>query len=261
MSIPILLYHSIADSVDPRFGPWALPLRTFAEHMQMLHDEGYSALTVTQLAQAIAGRGALPARPVVITFDDGFADFLAAVPVLQRFGFAATLYVTTAFVGGTSRFLARRGEGERPMLTWPQLAELEASSIELGAHGHQHVALDVLPRAVAWREIICSKHTLEQRLGRPVQSLAYPYGYYDRRVRRLAQLAGYSSACAARCAMSGLGDDRFALARITVEAGTTAAGLRRRLTGEQRTAAQPGGRLRAMAWRLVRRIAGPMVQY
>src|SRR5438874_1635195 len=91
--IPILMYHSISCSYNPRFKEFTVPPEVFAEQMAYLHEHNYTTLTVTQLAQA-RNAGSLPEKPVVITFDDGFADFLTvAWPVLQRYKFAATMYI------------------------------------------------------------------------------------------------------------------------------------------------------------------------
>src|SRR3954449_3067340 len=123
--VPILMYHSIAREAGRRFRPFVVAPEQFAEQIAYLDQAGYTPLTVSELVRAWAYRGiGLPTRPVVVTFDDGFADFhTAALPVLARYGFSATLYVATGYIGDTSRWLAAEGEGERPMLTWAQLAE------------------------------------------------------------------------------------------------------------------------------------------
>src|SRR5258708_37232004 len=105
--------------------------------MAYLHQHAYTAITVTQFIKARAHGASisstLPERPVVLTFDDGYADFFTeALPVLKRYGFVATLYVPTAFVGGTSRRLQPAGESARRMLTWDQLIEISASGVECG---------------------------------------------------------------------------------------------------------------------------------
>ena len=222
-NIPILMYHSISSHASPRFRPCIVSPETFDEHLSYLDQCHYTPVTVTQFVQAMArGGDGLPARPVVLTFDDGYADFYtSALPALQRHGFTATLYVATAFVGGTSRWLQHMGEGMRPMLTWEQLAEISASGIECAAHTHTHRPLDMLPPSVARDEIVRSKELLEEHLGQQVSSFAYPYGYYSARVWQIVRAAGYASACAIKGALSSLHDDPYALARLAIKPHTS----------------------------------------
>ncbi len=252
--IPILLYHSIAENVAPGFRKWAVRPCLFAAHLAYLHDQGYTPITVTQLGAAIASRYVhLPDLPVVLTFDDGFADFYSdALPVLQRYGFTATLYITTGFVGDASRWLHREGEGNRPMLTWGQITRISASGVECGAHSHSHPQLDILTLSAARDEIARSKAVLEYHLGRQVETFAYPHGYYSLPVRQMVQQAGYSSACTVKHAMSSMTDDRFALVRILVTSDTDAEGLSRLLVGQGLPVAPTREGLRTKGWRLVR---------
>ncbi len=256
VQVPILLYHSISEEATPQFRKWTVRGETFAAHMAYLHDCQYTPITVTQLAQALTDTGArLPERPVVLTFDDGLADFYTgALPVLKRYGFAATLYITAGFVGGISRWLHPMGEGERPMLSWAQVAEISASGIECGAHSRSHPELDTLSPLAAWDEIACSKIELEQHIGRPVETFAYPHGYYSPAVRRLVQEAGYSSACAVKHAMSTTADDRFALARIIIAVDTDLDNFARLVAGQGLTVAPTRERMRTVGWRFVRRM-------
>src|SRR4051794_16438407 len=91
--IPILMYHSLSCSSNASFKQFALPPAQFAEQIAYLYEHKYTPITVTQLVQGRSqNENALPERPVVLTFDDGFADFLTdALPVLQRYLFPATL--------------------------------------------------------------------------------------------------------------------------------------------------------------------------
>ena len=222
-TIPILMYHSISQHATPKFKPFAVSPVKFAEQMAYLHRHAFTPITVTQLAQALSQVGTpLPERPVVITFDDGFADFFTeALPVLMRYNFTATLYVTTGFINGTSGWLRHEGEASRPMLTWQQLAEICAQGIECGSHSHSHPQLDTLPLPVAIHEIVQSKKLIEEHLGVAVTSFAYPFGYYTIALQKQVQAAGYTSACAVKFALSSPSTDPFALARLMIEADTT----------------------------------------
>ena len=261
--VPILLYHSIAKDVTSQYSKWAIPPEMFATHMAYLHECQYTPITVTQFVQALTQQHLLlPNHPIILTFDDGLADFYTgALPVLQGYGFAATLYITTGFVGGTSRWLRHEGEGRRSMLTWTQIARINASGVECGAHSYSHPQLDILSVAAARDEIVRCKIELEQHLGRPVETFAYPYGYYSLIVRRLVQQAGYTSACAVKHALSGLTDDRFALARIIVARNTDVAGLDRLLAGRGLHVAPLRERLQTKGWRLMRQSARLLRQH
>jgi peptidoglycan/xylan/chitin deacetylase (PgdA/CDA1 family) len=255
--VPILLYHSISTTAMPSARRWTVHPKTFAAHMAYLQEHQYTPLTVTQFARALADRRIrLPQRPVVITFDDGLADFYTgALPILRQHGFVATLYVTSGLVGRTSQGLYPRAQEAQPMLSWDQLATIQASGIECGAHTVSHPQLDVLSGRAARDEIVHCKDALEQRLGQEVASFAYPHGYHSATVRRLVQEAGYSSACAVKHAISTTTDDPFALARIIVP-DTEASGSDRfedLLAGHGLPVAPRRERVRTKGWRAVRR--------
>jgi peptidoglycan/xylan/chitin deacetylase (PgdA/CDA1 family) len=254
---PLLLYHSVADAVDPRFAEWAVTPELFAAHMELLAGEGYCALTVREFVEhTFKQREPLPPRSVVITFDDGFADFHSlAWPVLRRNSLTATVFVATGFVGRTSSWLADLGEGDRPMLSWPQIEEVASAGIELGAHGHRHLQLDTVPESRAGWDIARSKRALEAAVG-TVSSFAFPHGYYTSRLRRQVARAGFSSACAVKDALSSTREDRFALARVVVRGSTDEDAFARLLRGEHVSAAPRAGPLRRGAWRAVRRAGG-----
>lgn len=261
--IPILMYHSVSQHAAPKYRPFAVSPALFAEHMAYLHQQDYTPITVTQfITMRARGRSALPERPVIITFDDGFVDFFTgAFPVLQRHNFTATLYVTTAFINGTSRWLHREGESTRPMLTWDQLKEINAAGIECGGHSHSHPQLDTLPLSAAREEITLCKRLLEQHLDHDVCSFAYPYGYHSTAIKQLVREAGYTSACAVKYGMSSETTDIFALARLMVDPGTNIDAFAALLTDRYPSAViTMYKRARVPVWRIARRCSAPVIR-
>jgi peptidoglycan/xylan/chitin deacetylase (PgdA/CDA1 family) len=255
VNIPILLYHSIARTVPPHFQRWSLHPDDFTAQMALLYKLGYTPIQVSRLAAVLVDRNQdLPERPVLITFDDGLADFHAnALPVLRRYDIPATLYITTAYIGSTSRWLAREGAADYPMLTWEQIAECAACNVEIGAHSHTHAQLDTLPLLKAEDEILRSRALLEEHLDAKVFSFAYPHGFSSPAIRQCLPQAGYTSAVGVKHAMSSLSDDRFALARIIVSPEVDLVQFASLIEGKGLRVSSSEERLQTKAWRVVRR--------
>ena len=255
-AIPVLLYHSVSDTPLGKFGPFTVSGAQLASHLDLLLEQGYQPITVRRLLDGLAS-GQLPARPVVLTFDDGFADFAAnAWPLLSDRDLAATLYVTAGDIGGRSEWLASAGV-RLPMLTRREIADLAADGCEIGAHSMTHPHLDCLPHDQAYREIRDSKDVLEQVLGQVVDTFAYPHGYHSRATKELVMAAGYRSATAVRNALSHADDDRYAIARVTVTADFGTAELARVLSGTGVRTAGPRENWQTAVWRQARRLAQP----
>lgn len=260
--IPILLYHSICpDEIDGPFSPWVLSPDQFDVQLRYLLDAGYVGLTVSNYAATIIREPAdLPERPVVITFDDGLADFRTyALPLLQKHGFPATIYLVAGAIGKQSDWLGPLGEGDRTMMTWKDVQELLEAGIECGAHTMSHPELDTLDRTSARLEIADSKKLIEEKTGLHVRSFAYPHGYHDRKVRDFVARAGFESACAVKHGMSGIGDDPLALARLMVTRDLDLQNFARLVEGiGVREVLGGGERLQTKIWRGVRRSANTL---
>lgn len=253
--VPILMYHSISEGAGPKFKEFTVPESLFARQVEYLQQQAYTPMTVSQLVQAwFQGGGSLPAKPVVLTFDDAFLDFYtAALPILARYNVPATLYVPTTYVGGTSRWMQRSGEGSRPIVSWEQLREISKSGIECGAHSQTHPQLDLLSPAAAKKEITQSKNILEEHLGEKVSSFAYPYGYHTSTVKRIVREAGYTSACAVKNALSTETTDPFALSRLLVDPAAEIDAFAALLEGhDKRVTTAVYTRALVPAWRLAR---------
>lgn len=221
LKVPVLMYHQIAEATE---APTKLAVNpaAFADQLACLRDAGFTAITAGDLAAALAGESAeLPDRPVVLTFDDGYGDFYhQAMPLLNKYGFTATLFMTTG------------GLGHQPMLDWGQLTEAAHAGIEIGAHTYMHPALDQLSDARLHEELYVPKSQLEDNLGMPIPGLAYPYGHSSRKVRQLARELGHTYAYSVGNSMTTSGSNLFTLPRLTVQRATTLDAFRKMVSGQ-----------------------------
>ena len=205
--VPVLMYHSVATGSTRKFRRFVVSPAEFAAQMKYLDAAGYRPVTAVELAGGRSG-GPLPPRPVVLTFDDAYTDFYsAALPVLREHGFRATLYVPTAYVGGTTRFNVSLGEENRAVLSWQALADIAAEGIEVAAHSHTHPQLDACRRRSSARRPGRSRALLEDELGVAVEGFAYPFGYWNRAARDAVAAAGYRYAFAVAELMTAPGDE------------------------------------------------------
>ena len=216
--IAILGYHSISGATDG----FTVSESDFRSHLDALQHGGFHTVTLHEwLAHEERGT-ALPERPIVLTFDDGFEDAYSTVlPALRERGMRATFFVVTSLVGVDPAHRLVRGEegSERRYLVWPEVRALAAAGMEIGSHGERHLRLADLDRAQVLGELTRSKQTLDQALGSPVEVFAYPYNSVRRWIVPLARESGYRAAVAGRAHGNG---DRFTLYRAGVYRGMTA---------------------------------------
>ena len=128
----------------------------------------------------------------------------------------ASLFVPTAFVGGRAQWLDPEGEGSRLLVSWSDLADVEAGGIEIGSHGHRHLELDAISRTEALFELGHSRTLLEDHLGSTVRIPSYPFGYHDGGVRRAARDCGYDAACEVGYGLHRLGSDPLSIRRLLI---------------------------------------------
>jgi peptidoglycan/xylan/chitin deacetylase (PgdA/CDA1 family) len=247
--VPILLYHSVGDDSSGPLGPYTSSVADFRDQMAWVADEGFTTLTVGGYTDMLAGRRGVPERPLLITFDDGLADFRHnALPVLRSYGHACTMYVTTAAAWRRRP----RALGGRPTMSWAEVAALPDSGVEVGGHGHEHLQLDLLSSSRVLSQLRECRDLLEQETQQTVTSFAYPHGYHRAATRRLVERAGFASACAVKNRLSHLADDRWALARIMVTSWQSVPFLHRSIVAGELPLATRRERVRTSLWRITR---------
>lgn len=249
--IPVLLYHAVMDDPPEWIAEFTVTPRDFSAQLDALAHWGRTPVPVGALVAHLAGRAPLPDRPVVLTFDDGFADLPGpTAEALAGRSVPATAYLTTGA-------LTRSGGGSllppAPMMSLGQVPLLEQYGMEVGGHTVTHAQLDTLSGAALRSELVDSKRALEDVLGHRVDHLAYPHGYNSARVRRAARAAGYESAAAVRHALSSGRDEPYRIARLILRRSHTVRDLERWMAGEGARVAPFPDSLRTVGWRWYRR--------
>lgn len=265
-AIPILMYHSISDETEsghPYF--WInTSKKRFAEHMQFLKENDYKVISLAEAVEILKSaqnipigmfkeseakhcssssypssipmsqeREGFPHRYVVLTFDDGFHDFQEyAWPILSGFGFTATVFVPTDFIGNKRKLF-----NGRECLAWPEIRELHSHGITFGSHTLSHSKLYGLPWNEIWRELLDSRLRLEDELKTPANCFAYPYAFpqEDRsfilRFRQELIDQGYITAVTTVIGCAQQGSDPLCLKRLPVNGNDDERLLKAKLSG------------------------------
>jgi peptidoglycan/xylan/chitin deacetylase (PgdA/CDA1 family) len=211
INVPILTYHYIRVNPDryDRLG-FALSVTPadFAAQMDWLERSGYHPITTEDLYRYLQGARGLPSRPVILTFDDGYADFFTtALPILRSHDFKAVAYVVSGFVG------------QGGYMTAGQVREADRSGIEIGSHTVSHANLATASYGASWAQITQSKQFLEQVVGHPVVSFCYPSGKFNSSVAGQVAAAGYHDATTTYFGFRHYMGDRYVWTRLRVSGG------------------------------------------
>ena len=233
--VPVLMYHSISNADERGLHPYYRTVtapETFRDQMEWLHRAGYSTLP---LGDALGRLGSHEgtAKTLVITFDDGYSDFYEhAFPVLQEFGFTATVYLPTAYIGDVSRKFK-----EKDCLTWSQVRELQREGISFGSHTITHRTLDSLPETELEIELEGSKAEIEEKTGVKVRSFAYPYAFprdkleFKRRLRGLLCKLGYEDGVCTTIGIADSSSDALFVPRLPMNSCDDTALIEAKLCG------------------------------
>jgi peptidoglycan/xylan/chitin deacetylase (PgdA/CDA1 family) len=207
--VDILLYHSIANGPPPL----AISPVTFRMHLQALAAHGFRGVSLREYMAHRVSAATSGERIVVLTFDDGYADFTeAAFPEIESRGWGCTLFVSPACIDGT---VDSRSTGmlSRPLLGWADLDRLARRGVEIGAHGLTHADLARAMPNVIREEVVESRSVIEARLGTRISSFAPPFGRSSSAVRGQIR-QHYRCAVGTTLGRATVASDPFDLPRI-----------------------------------------------
>lgn len=213
-SVPILMYHYIRDYTD-QSDPTGLNLSVspsiFDQQMSYLAQNNFQTISPSQMSDGFLGKYKISnnKRPIVITFDDGYADaYMAAYPILKKYNFSATFYIITGQVGQSER------------MTSGQIIDLYKNGMNIGSHTVSHLNLPSLPADELQRQLADSKQYLEQLLGHKIYDFCYPSGKFDDNVMVNLNALGYKTATTTKNGIPDLNANIFELPRIRVQNST-----------------------------------------
>lgn len=247
--VVVLAYHAVGDlRHDPVLREYGVPATRLAEQLDGLVRCGWTFVELDAVLSALEGEQRLPARALLLTFDDAYADLLsAACPLLTERGIPAVAFAVTGRVGSTNEWDRRIGAGTLRLLDADGLRALTTHGVEIGSHGSSHRPLDRLAPDELHEELEGSALALEA-LGLPrPRALSYPHGRWAPELSVATRRAGYAAAFTVRPGLVRRGADRYALPRIEVLASDTPWRLRLKVA----TAGWPD-RPRRRAWSLLR---------
>lgn len=213
--VPILMYHYLSEAPagsDRYRRDLSVSPALFEQHLAYLREQGYQSITLYDLVDALARGAALPPKPVLLTFDDGYRDnYLHAFPLLQRYGFTAAFFVLTDVTY----------QGLAEYLTWDQIREMTAGGMDIECHARVHEDLtDNDDARLVWQVLGC-REAIEYETGRRPRFVAYPSGVYDARVAAFFASDQYWGAVATQQGAVHRSDALFALKRLRVRSTTT----------------------------------------
>ncbi len=218
LTCPILMYHYIStapEDADRTLLDLTVPPEQFEQHLDVILEEGYQSITMDQLYEGMHHNFALPEKPVVLTFDDGYWDAAAhATPLMRSRGMVGTFYIVSEFME-TSIYLK-----------WGDAAAMQNSGMEIGCHSATHPDLSRLSYDEQFQELESSTLAIENALGRRPTTFCYPFGRHNLNTRLILRDMGYKTAVTTSDATVQYADNRFRMGRVRVRNRTTLDQLR-----------------------------------
>lgn len=213
-SIPVLLYHRVDAETDSQWRRFCVSPQNFADQMRWLAHQGYTTIHLGQLLDHYHHQAPVPPKALVITFDDGyFCNYSRAFPILQQYGFGATVFLACNLLRHEA---AKPTEGRTSFMSWPEILEMRAAGWEFHSHGLDHRPMTALTRDELMAEIGISRQRLTARLSRPVDFFCYPFSQFNAEVQKAVRACGYRGACGGLPVEASAPIDDYAIGRTEI---------------------------------------------
>jgi len=209
------MYHHVAPpppDADAIRRDLSLSPEAFEEQLQYLVEEGHTSLALSDLVHHLARGAALPTKPIILTFDDGYRDvYVEAFPLLQEYGMIGTFFLITEFID----------EAYTEYLSWAQVREMHRAGMQFGSHSYSHPDLRGQSAEYLVWQIVGSQEAIEQRIQEPVRFFSYPSGRYDPSVIDVLHSAHFWGAVTTLQGMEQSSLHPFELRRIRIRGDET----------------------------------------
>ncbi|EGZ44634.1 poly-beta-1,6-N-acetyl-D-glucosamine N-deacetylase PgaB [Neisseria wadsworthii] len=234
----VMCYHDVVDESAPpeaygrdefddefrrQYYPQTITVNKLINHFNWLRNNGYTPVSWQQIKDARSGRGKLPAKPVLLTFDDGYISFYKTIfPVLKAYNYPAMYALVTSWMETPANGHIAYGKKKLPrkaFITWEQVREMQQSGlIEIASHTHDlHRSNFGNPFGSEFAAALPGKYEngryetpeeyrkriaddlrrsadiIEKRTGKRPNALVWPYGQYNQKATEIARQEGFDS--------------------------------------------------------------------
>ncbi|MEF8984984.1 MAG: polysaccharide deacetylase family protein [Bacteroidales bacterium] len=197
-------YHRFGEQKYPSTN---IDTELFEQHLKFLHENDYTVLTFGEALDKLKSSDKVPEKTVVLTVDDGYKSFKTdAVPLLEKYGFSATVFLCTQYVGKSG------------YLSWDDIRALQDKGYEFGNHSHSHDHFlnysDERTREEFKKDLAQAEQIFQRELGYKPDFYCYPYGEYNPDIQNILRENGYQAGAAQKSGVIRTGSDVYALPRF-----------------------------------------------
>ncbi len=189
-SVPILMYHSCKENYPAEFSDLYITPEALDQQISTLINKGYTFVNYYEVLAYMQGTGTLPAKPIILTFDDGYLDnYVNVFPILKKYNAKATIFVVTSALNDQD---IEYDESKIQFMTWKQAIEMQNSGlVNIESHTHNHYDLATVSKSEVDRQLALSKQYIKAKMGKDTFIISLPFGSGNSNIVQQCKNAGY----------------------------------------------------------------------